>query len=481
VTRPDFPYRIVRGLTRFWIWFFFKRVEIRHAERVPAHGPVLLAINHPNNLIDTILVGSAVARKVHYLATASLFRNRMLARFLFSMGVIPIYRRQDAPDRLERGHDAPLRVEEEELRLTPPERKMDNVEAFEACDRVFEAGGVIGIYPEGTTHAEPRVQRIKTGAARIALESEARHHGALHLALIPVGLSFELRKSFRSRVRVSFGDPIPLVDALARYHEDPWKAVEALTTVIQESMKAQIIHVDHLDLTQLIRDVEMMYRGDLVRELIESRKLARSEIDTFRLSRTIVQAVHYFQEHDPDRVQALMGRIQDYKERLKRLRLQDATVRDRATRLPVTQSLWLGGVGVIGLPIFAYGVLTSGLPYVLPRWLSHRIAKKETDYATTRLLVSVVVFPLFYGIEIFLVSTWLGRIAAALFALSLPASGLFAYYYVSGVNRLRQQVALLRRLLTQRQAVARLVAERHFILNALERAKVDFLEATRAL
>jgi 1-acyl-sn-glycerol-3-phosphate acyltransferase len=49
-------------------------------------GPVLLCINHPNNLIDSLLVGSVLPRKVHYLATAALFRNPLIARFLLRWG-----------------------------------------------------------------------------------------------------------------------------------------------------------------------------------------------------------------------------------------------------------------------------------------------------------------------------------------------------------------------------------------------------------
>lgn len=140
-------YAIVRLLGRFWIWFFFKHVEVARAERVPPDGPVLLCINHPNNLIDSLLVGGVLHREVHYLATAALFRNPLVGRFLTACGAIPVYRKQDDPTRMER-----------------------NTDAFAACFRALEGGGVIGIYPEGTTHSESRVQRIKTGAARIALE-----------------------------------------------------------------------------------------------------------------------------------------------------------------------------------------------------------------------------------------------------------------------------------------------------------------------
>ena len=142
-------YAFLRLAARFWIWFLFREVAVREAGRVPSRGPVLLCVNHPNNLIDSLLVAAALPRKVHYLANASLFRNPILARFLARAGAIPVYRRQDDPDRPDR-----------------------NVEAFAASRQALAAGHVLAIYPEGTTHAETRVQRIKTGAARIALDYE---------------------------------------------------------------------------------------------------------------------------------------------------------------------------------------------------------------------------------------------------------------------------------------------------------------------
>jgi 1-acyl-sn-glycerol-3-phosphate acyltransferase len=42
-----------------------------------------------------------------------------------------------------------------------------NMEMFTACDEAFDRGRLIAIYPEGATHAEAHVQRIKTGAARM--------------------------------------------------------------------------------------------------------------------------------------------------------------------------------------------------------------------------------------------------------------------------------------------------------------------------
>ena len=119
-------YAVVRVIARFWIWFFFERVEVRHPERVPSMGPVLLCINHPNNLIDSLLVGAVLPRKVHYLATAALFRNPLMARFLVALGVIPVYLKADDPDKVGR-----------------------NTQMFVACHQTFDRGGLVAIYPGG--------------------------------------------------------------------------------------------------------------------------------------------------------------------------------------------------------------------------------------------------------------------------------------------------------------------------------------------
>jgi glycerol-3-phosphate O-acyltransferase / dihydroxyacetone phosphate acyltransferase len=262
-------YGVVRVFARFWIWFFFERVEVQHPERVPRTGPVLLCINHPNNLIDSLLVGSVLQRKVHYLATAALFRNPLFARFLVSLGVIPIYRKADDPDRMDR-----------------------NMEMFTACDEAFDRGRLIAIYPEGATHAEAHVQRIKTGAARIALGYEA--HAPGRLAVVPVGLTFEARKRFRGRVLASFGEPIDVTSYLAVYRDEPPKALHTLTTAIQLAMEREVVHLEHINTTALARAVDVLYRGKLERELWEERGLAGRPIYPFQLSASITDAVEHF-------------------------------------------------------------------------------------------------------------------------------------------------------------------------------------------
>jgi glycerol-3-phosphate O-acyltransferase / dihydroxyacetone phosphate acyltransferase len=447
-------YRVVRAIVRFWLWFFFKRVDVRHLERVPAQGPVFLCVNHPNNLIDSLVVGAVLPRKVHYMATAALFRSPLMAWFLRSAGAIPVYRRQDDPDKMER-----------------------NVDAFAACLATLAAGGVVAIYPEGTTHSEARVQRIKTGAARIALAYEVERPRAL--SLVPVGLTFEARKAFRGRVLVSFGPPIAVTPYVAAYRDDPAKAVDALTTVIQWGMEAEVVHVDRIDTVALVQAVEDLYRDQLVRELREERGLAERQVDMLRLSRSIVDAAEYFRTREPARVERIWQRIQGYRALLGEYRVRDEAVRARLTQARLPRRIFTGGEAILGFPLFAYGFLVNALPYYVPRWLAQRIARKETDYATTRFLASIVAYPVFWGIEIWLVWRAFGLIWALPFALTLPLSGLTAYRYLVGAGRLRNQFRLGALALRHGAVARQLVAERQALMADLERAKDDYLAATR--
>src|ERR1051326_8132702 len=231
--RMDRGYTLVRAVARFWLWFFFRRVGVRHPERVPRDGAVLLCINHPNNFIDSLVVGVAVRRKVHYLATAALFRNALVARFLLAAGAIPVWRKQDErPHASARPNERP-RASAHPIWNRPPSTRSEhadpaptdrNADTFAACMDAFERNALVAIYPEGTTHAEARVQRLKTGAARIALAWEGAHPRTL--TMLPVGLTFEARKSFRARVLVSFGFALPLHAYAAVYRDDPVKAVD---------------------------------------------------------------------------------------------------------------------------------------------------------------------------------------------------------------------------------------------------------------
>ncbi|HUL59633.1 MAG TPA: hypothetical protein VLU43_10180, partial [Anaeromyxobacteraceae bacterium] len=232
------------------------------------------------------------------------------------------------------------------------------------------------------------------------------------------------------------------------------------------------------DRTALVRAVEELYRSDIARELEAERGLSSRQIDPLRISQTIADAVAYFEAHDPERLDRLWRDVEHYRAMLADYHVRDEAVRARLQHAPPRRMVrsWQAGAG---LPVFLYGAAVNALPYVLPRWLAHRTATKETNYATTRLLASVVAVPLFWGLETWLVARWAGAWWAVLFAASLPLSGLLAYRYLGGVGRLRSQIRFGVVALTRHQAASRLLAARQAIVGQLDDAKRAYLGATR--
>mgnify|MGYP003694437553 CR=1 FL=1 len=104
---------------------YFRSIDVRHRDRVPRHGPVLVVSNHPASFTDVIVLGLAVPRRLHFLAMAPIFRPWIRGLALRLCGTLPIYRRQDDPGLTERNDDT-----------------------FRACHQFLDGGGAVLIFPE---------------------------------------------------------------------------------------------------------------------------------------------------------------------------------------------------------------------------------------------------------------------------------------------------------------------------------------------
>ncbi len=390
---------------------------------------------------------------MHYLATAQLFRNKILSIFLHNIGIIPVYRKQDDSSHADK-----------------------NVATFQECSRVLSRGGAIGIYPEGVTHAELRVKKIKTGAARIALEAENQSHAGIQI--IPVGLNYSIRKSFRSEVILNIGRPIEVSAYMAKYQKDPSAAVDQLTSDLQQAMEDQVVHVDTPALERLVKDVEGVYKAELIRDMMEEG-ITRKEVDSFRLSKKLVEAIDYFNQQDPMRLIAFQEEMNTYQSRLRKLHLQDATLR----RLTVDQTSYRTFLKrvillLLGFPFALWGGINHFFPYQISRWISQRMAKKETDYATVRILCGMILYPIFYAAQIYWTLKHYGWKASLLYGTTLPVLGAFAYYYWDKFTAFRSSLQLFVVMLTRKQLITQMKDRREKLITALDRAKEEYLNAT---
>ncbi|MEU5552365.1 MULTISPECIES: 1-acyl-sn-glycerol-3-phosphate acyltransferase [unclassified Micromonospora] len=159
------------------------RPQVEGLHHVPATGPVILASNHLS-FSDSIFTPLIVPRKVTFVAKAEYFTGKGLKGWLTKMffvgtGTIPVDRSGGQAARA----------------------------ALDTQLTVLRAGGIAGIYPEGTRSPDGRLYRGKTGVARLALESGAPVVPVVMLNLDEIQPPGTLVPKL-ARVRIRFGPPL---------------------------------------------------------------------------------------------------------------------------------------------------------------------------------------------------------------------------------------------------------------------------------
>jgi glycerol-3-phosphate O-acyltransferase/dihydroxyacetone phosphate acyltransferase len=199
-----FAYGLVRSLVRLLLQFFYRRIEVVGLDHVPAGGPLIVAANHHNSVVDAMLLIAVIPRRLRTLANAPLFAHPLIGPFLRLLGALPVHRRQEAGD--------------------DPTR---NAALFAATTAALRVGEAILIFPEGRTQPEPVLLELRTGAARMLLAAEEGTAAGAGVTLLPVGLVFHRPGTFREgRALVLIGDPVPRVERTA---ESPELAARSLT------------------------------------------------------------------------------------------------------------------------------------------------------------------------------------------------------------------------------------------------------------
>ncbi len=166
------------------------RIRVDGRPNVPRHGPVILASNH-RSFLDSVFIPLVVSRRVTFVAKAEYFDNPRSAWFFRGVGQIPI--RREGGSASER--------------------------ALESAMEVLQAGGIFGIYPEGTRTRDGFLHRGHTGVARLALRSGA--------PIVPVGIigsdeiqpvDAKLPRLFKT-VQIRFGEPLDLSRYEGRHND----------------------------------------------------------------------------------------------------------------------------------------------------------------------------------------------------------------------------------------------------------------------
>ena len=350
-------------------------------------------------MLDPAVIWATAERDVRFLAKSVLFEGPL--RFLVvGSGAIPVYRKLDQADVSK------------------------NSEAFAAVDRALADGDAICLFPEGVSHSQGRLVPLRTGAARMALRAE---RAGTRVNLVPVGLNFERKTTFRSRVTVVYGHPFTCADlADPAVHPD---AVRELTTRIAEHMRRLLIEAELKSDAALVDRVDRMYAA--------ARGIGRDPQERVERRRIIAAGIERLRTRDPQRYDEILMRLHRYQQRLQRFRLRDRHLdwtvsRGDAARFALREIF----AAVVLVPLAALALIVFAIPYHLTGYGARWFTREPDVAATAKVVGGFLIYAAWLLTFVGLAWWWRGPIAGMLTFVLVPVvavAGLFAFERESAV------------------------------------------------
>lgn len=361
-------------------------------ERVPGDGPVLLVANHPNSLIDPILVCAAAWRPVRFLAKAPLFSDFKTGWMVRAVGAIPVYRRVDDPTLMDR-----------------------NTDMFRAVYASVARGAAVGIFPEGESHSEPSMVALKTGAARIVLGTQAVH--GVRVSIIPVGLVFRRKDVFRSDALVVVGSPVPWDDLAGRGVDDA-DAVRALTERIGAGLRQVTLNLERWEDRPLVETAVAIWEAEWGSGPDRAERVHRLDVTTRILA-------DLRRERDA-RWDALVREVRAHRRRLARLGLSPRWLGARADL--TTGLRWTVRRYFLVMPLALALAVSGFFLFALPYWLTGRAVDRLRLDVDERSSWKLLLGGAIYAVWVSLLATGAGAAsglaAVAAVLLAVPTVGM---------------------------------------------------------
>ena len=439
-------YRVLRFLFHMALRVFFKRIEVEGLENIPRTGPVLFLPNHPNALVDALIVLKNVPRPVSLTAKSTLGEHHPFMAYLMrKANVIRFHRKQDR----ELGAD-----------------RSRNIKALDECMRRLKNEGAIIIFPEGQSHSDPGIRPFRWGAARLALDYTLSEDASVPLRIVPVGLHFPHKARFRSDVWVCFGEAVNVQEWV---EANPVSGAEGLIAEMQDRVRGLTLNFEkRIDSILLIWVARVLVTGGMAPEPIWRKK--KTVASHVALVKTIKDGYDRLKDTRPREVEDLKLRVARYRSELRELGIAPGEVYIKMSTWAAAAFIFREiGFLLVGLPMTAWGFVNHLVPYQLVRLFALKFAQEKDQVASNVVFPGVVVFPLFYIIQIAAAWFFLPAVWAGLYTALLPLSAYFILQYRDRAGGILQRRRVFWMFVNHPELQERLVSEGRSIIENLQR------------
>lgn len=413
---------------------YFKNIKVTGKENIPSQGPIIFVANHPSTLMDPVVIGALVKPKIYFLAAAEFMGKGMVTWLMGNLlNMIPVYRPETLPNKASK-----------------------NTDVFEKCYAHLAKKGSILIFPEGSSATEKRLRSLKTGTARIVLGAEKNKD--IKIQIIPIGLNYTDPHAFQSDVFVSVGKPISTSISVLDGITDEFEKAKVLTSIIEENLKENLIHIEDERLELLFEKVATVSKHEV--QSVEGKKPGLK--GRFNLSQDIQKGLEFYAKKHPEVLEILNNKLDNYIKRSSFYGITDASVARGSSQIS-----WFDYVKIIlGIPAFLFGYVTNSLPYFFSLWAVRKMKVDHAFQGSIGLsfgLISYLIWYIGWGVLFSkIIGIWWAGFA--LFAV-VYFTGMFTLSYLRLIINIRQQGNLKRMLKKNRNLLGSLQEERAQIMD----------------
>lgn len=436
----------MRWLVFRLVKLFYARIVVRGREHVPVDQPAIFVANHPNGLLDPVLMMIGLQRPVWFLAKSTFFANPIGKWVMETFGALPVFRQRDEGKRGGPQGDARAR----------------NEETFARSRALLHGNEALALFPEGTTHSDAQLRALRTGAARIALSAEAEADWHLGLQIVPVGLWYEDKTTFRTAVVLAVGEPFTLTDYAEAFATDEQATVKALTRQIDDRLDTVVLQAENADLLAAMPVVAAWtLPDDQPRDLAQQHAWAG----------TLLQAYRHLFHTDPVRLEAIAVKARRYAALLESVGITDPWQLElpEASRWGLLRRV---SMLVIAAPFALAGCMMSYGPYRLAGSVAEAAVRGDYTQTGTFKLIGGALFVLVgWIVEAVVCGLLFGWLWGVALFVAAPVLGYMALRWGEAWHRLREARSH-QRLRGRRNRLVELLAEQRQDLTDDVRAAV---------
>lgn len=401
-SKPSLGYKIAYH----WVNYIFNNIYYHkvyrlNTENIPQPGtPTICISNHQNSLCDSISTLTTYdMRFLHFMCRADVFKKKSVAKLLYAIGLIPIFRVRDGAGKV-----------------------IDNLKMFSKVEDYIAAGNTLVIYPEATHMNGNWLGRFYLSYTRIGFETAENSNFTKEIFVFPMALYYHDYKELHTDMVVDCCEAISLKPYYELYKSNPRQAESDASDFIRSKVKEKVLDVKDIDNYDTIMDFFSYV------EPIEIRKRELKQFTTveeWEIRKSIEARLEEKMETEPALIDQIYDHTKEYGKFLKRHKINDKAFEISSQKWNV---IWQAIPYLLLFPLYIAGMI----PHIILYSIINPVMKKVDDklmQASIDLCIWVFGLPVFYIIYFILLGNLASWLTALITILLLPLLGKFALWY----------------------------------------------------